>query len=48
VDVTEDEGNAFINKMAQKYLGKPEYQWHQPGDERMVVRIQPKHYSAMG
>ena len=48
VDVTDDEGNAFINKMAKKYLGHPEYQWHQPGDERVVVRIQPKHTSAMG
>ena len=48
VDVTEDEGNAFINKMAQKYLGQPEYQWHQPGDKRVVVAIQPKHSSAMG
>ncbi|MEA2448022.1 MAG: uncharacterized protein QOK47_1659 [Actinomycetota bacterium] len=48
VDITDDEGNAFINKMAQKYLGQPEYQWHQPGDERIVVRIQPKHASAMG
>lgn len=48
VDITDDEGNAFINKMAKKYIGKDEYPWHQSGDERVVVRIQPKRANSMG
>ena len=48
IDVTEDEGNAFINKMAKKYTNQDVYTWHMPGDERVVVRIQPKYTSTMG
>ena len=48
VEIAEDKDNAFINKMAKKYIGKDVYPWHQPGDRRVVVRIQPKHSSSMG
>jgi PPOX class probable F420-dependent enzyme len=48
VDIADDEGNAFINKMAKKYIGQDVYPWHQPGDERVVVRIQPKRATSMG
>ena len=48
VDISDDEDNQFIDKMAKKYRGHDHYQWHQPGDERVVVRIQPKHTSTMG
>ena len=48
VDISDDEGNAFINSMAKKYLGKDVYEWDPPGMERVVVRIQPKHTTTMG
>ena len=48
VDITDDKDNAFINSMAKKYLDKDVYEWAQPGDERVVVRIQPKHTTTMG
>ena len=48
VDIADDPDNAFINKMAKKYIGKDVYPWHQPGDERVVVRIQPKRATSMG
>jgi PPOX class probable F420-dependent enzyme len=34
-----DEGNAFVDSLARRYMGTP-FQWHQPGDERLVVWIQ--------
>ena len=41
--IERDENNAFINSMAKKYVGKDEYPWHQPGDERVVVFVRPEH-----
>jgi PPOX class probable F420-dependent enzyme len=48
VEVRPDPDLAFINKMAKKYLGKDVYPWHRPGDERVVVVIQPEHTTQMG
>jgi PPOX class probable F420-dependent enzyme len=47
-DISIDEDNAFINKMAKKYMGADEYGWDQPGTQRLVVRILPKHTTHMG
>lgn len=46
--IVDDEGNAFIDRQAQRYLGEPAYPWHQPGDHRVVVRVKPEHTSQMG
>ena len=43
-----DPDNAFINSMANKYMGVEVYPWHQPGDERVVLVIRPEHTSQMG
>lgn len=48
VAIDEDPENAFIDAMAQKYLGEAVYPWHQPGDHRVVVKVLPKHTSTMG
>jgi PPOX class probable F420-dependent enzyme len=48
VRVEEDPNNDFINAMAKKYLGVDEYPYHQPGDERIVLYIQPEHTTQMG
>ena len=46
--VEEDPDNDFINAMAGKYLGLDEYPYHQPGDERIVVYVEPGHTTQMG
>ena len=46
--IDEDPNLHFINSMAKKYLGKDTYPWHQPGDERVVVVVQPEHTTHMG
>lgn len=43
VRIDEDPELEFINSMTKKYLGLDKYQWHQPGDERVVVVVQPEH-----
>lgn len=48
VRIDEDPDRAFINSMAKKYLGQDVYPWHQPGDERVVVVVEPEHTSQMG
>jgi PPOX class probable F420-dependent enzyme len=39
---------AFIDKMAKKYIGQDKYPWHQPGDERVVVVVEPERTTQMG
>lgn len=43
-----DEAYAHIDKLAQKYMGQENYPWLQPGEERVVVKIQPESVSEMG
>lgn len=46
--VDPDPDKAFIDRMAQKYLGQEKYPWNQPGDERVVVVVRPVHTTKMG
>ena len=48
VKVEPDPDKAFIDRMAQKYLGEQKYPWSQPGDERVVVVVEPRHTTSMG
>ena len=48
VKVEEDPNIDFISSMAKKYLGKDRYPWHQPGDERIVLYVEPRHTTQMG
>lgn len=45
--VDEDEGNAFIDELSERYMGERPYPNHQPGDERVIVTIRPTGSSAM-
>ncbi|MGH2750710.1 MAG: PPOX class F420-dependent oxidoreductase [Actinomycetota bacterium] len=47
-DIVDDEGNAFIDKMARKYTRHDRYPWHRPGDHRVVVRVAPLETTQMG
>lgn len=46
--IDEDPNLDFINSMAKKYIGQEKYPYHQPGDERVVVVIEPQHTTQMG
>jgi hypothetical protein len=48
VRIEEDPNTDFINSMAKKYLGMDQYPYHQPGDERVVVFVKPRHTTQMG
>ena len=38
----------FIDAMAKKYMDADAYPFHQPGDERVIVRVRPEKTSSMG
>ncbi len=46
--IDDDPANAFIDSMAKKYMGVDAYPFHQPGDERVVVRVAPDRTTHMG
>ena len=48
VGIKEDPNRDFINAMTKKYLGQDEYLWDQPGDERIVIIVEPEHTTQMG
>lgn len=47
-DIVPDDGYAFINAMARKYLGQETYPYLQPGEERVVVHVRPLHTTSQG
>lgn len=47
-EVTPEGGDAQIDKLAKKYLGKDEYPWRKPEEQRLKVRITPEHITATG
>ena len=46
--IEEDPEQAFIDVLAKRYLGEDEYPYKQPGDERVVLYIDPDHAVANG
>lgn len=46
--IDEDENNHFIDSMAKKYTGSEKYGNHRPGDERVIVVVEPRHTTKMG
>lgn len=47
-EITQEGADRHIDKMAKKYLGVDKYPYAQPGEVRMLVRIQPEKVSTMG
>jgi PPOX class probable F420-dependent enzyme len=37
-----------IDKLAKKYLGQDRYPWHDPNQERIIVRIRPEWVDSTG
>jgi len=48
VEITENGADDHINKLSQKYLGKPVYPFRQPGEVRVTYKIEPQKVSSMG
>lgn len=48
VRIDEDTDRRFVNSMAKKYLGQDTYPWDQPGDERVIIVVEPEHTTHMG
>lgn len=48
VAVEEDPNLDFINSMAKKYLNQDKYPWHRPGDERVIIVVEPERTTQMG
>jgi PPOX class probable F420-dependent enzyme len=48
VEITQKGADEHINSLSQKYLGKPEYPYRQPGEVRVLYKIEPEKVSTMG
>ena len=44
---TEEGADASIDALSQRYIGKP-YPFRQPGEKRVLFKIEPEHVSGMG
>jgi hypothetical protein len=47
-DITQDGASSHIDKMAKKYLGKDKYPFAQPGEQRVLYKIEPVKIHTMG
>lgn len=47
-NITTDGAVAHIDRMAKKYLGKDKYPFGQPGEVRVLYRIEVQHVNSMG
>jgi PPOX class probable F420-dependent enzyme len=47
VEITHNGADEHIDKLSQKYLGKP-YPYRSPKEVRVLYRIEPEHVSSMG
>ena len=46
VEATEKGADDHINKLAKKYLGKDEYPYRKPGEQRVLYKIEPLKFSS--
>ena len=47
VEITENDADTHIDRMAKKYLGLDVYPYKQPGEVRVLYKIQPEGMSSM-
>jgi len=45
---TTEGADAHIDALAKKYLGQDQYPWRQPGQERLLVEIEPTSVQGIG
>lgn len=42
IEVTTQGADAHIDKLAKKYLGRDKYPFRSPGEQRVIIRIEPE------
>ncbi len=47
VDITQEGADELIDKLAKKYLGQDRYPYRQPGEQRVILVIEPEHVGSM-
>ncbi|HXB15780.1 MAG TPA: PPOX class F420-dependent oxidoreductase [Solirubrobacteraceae bacterium] len=47
-DRTHDGADAHIDAMAKKYLDADAYPYRQPGEQRVIIRVEPEHVHLKG
>ncbi len=45
---THEGADEHIDELAKKYMGADEYPFRQPGEQRVIIRIEPEHARVMG
>lgn len=45
---THEGANEHIDSLAKKYLGQDTYPYRQPGEQRVIIRIEPEHVHVWG
>jgi PPOX class probable F420-dependent enzyme len=45
---THEGADEHIDALAKKYLGKDEYPFRQPGEQRLIIRVAPEYVHAYG
>jgi PPOX class probable F420-dependent enzyme len=45
---THDGADEHIDALAMKYLGKDEYPYRQPGEQRVIIRVEPEVARVLG
>ncbi len=48
VEITQKGADDHIDSLSQKYLGNPKYPYRQPGEVRVLYKIEPEKISSMG
>lgn len=48
VEITEQGADAHIDKLAKKYMGVEKYPGRQPGEVRVLYKVEPEHFTTMG
>jgi PPOX class probable F420-dependent enzyme len=45
---THEGADEHIDQLAKKYLGVQEYPMRQPGEQRLIIRVEPEYVKVMG
>ncbi len=47
VEMRREGADELIDKLAKKYIGQDRYPWRQPGEQRLILVIEPEHVRSM-
>jgi PPOX class probable F420-dependent enzyme len=47
-EITTEGADAHIDSLAKKYMDKDEYPMRQPGEQRVIIRVEPDHAKVWG